>query len=92
MTKNIEKLWLEFFSDECAKIETEEERALVKKSAQMHEKLESVLNENQSAALEKYVDSIYESEAAFIKKAFFKGAEFTLSFIYEAVNFAKRNE
>lgn len=38
MKEILEKLWNEYFFEECAVIETEAERKLMKKTAQLHEK------------------------------------------------------
>ena len=47
------------------------------------------LDKEQQEALEKYVDAIYDMESLFIKKAFFKGCEFTLSFLTGAGRLGK---
>ena len=82
MQQTLDKLWNEYLSEECAKIETDEERALNTKAAEMHEKLNSLLDEEESEALQSYIDAVYEGEEAFIKKAFFKGVELALALVF----------
>ena len=84
MKQPLEKLWNEYFAEECALITTEEERALIKKAARMHETMNEALTKEQSEAIEKYIDSLYENQVYFARKAFFKGCEFTLSFLLAA--------
>ena len=89
MKETLEKLWDEYLIDEGTKITTKEERKLTEKTEKIYEKLNALLNSEQKDTLEKYVDSLCEAEALFIKQAFLKGCEFTLSFILEAGNFKK---
>ena len=89
MKQTLEKLWYEYLSHECAEMDTEEERELTRKTGELHEQLNALLDKPQQGILEKYVDAIYDMEALFIKKAFFKGCEFALSFLIEAGNFGK---
>ena len=89
MKETLEKLWTEYLSGECAVIDTDEERALTKKAAELHEKATALLNDKQKEAIEKYVDAVYAIEAFFVKKAFFKGCEFAVSFLLETGNFGK---
>ena len=84
MKQTLEKLWYEYLSHECAEMDTEEERELTRKTGELHEQLNVLLNKEQQEALEKYIDAIYDMEALFIKKAFFRGCEFALSFLLEA--------
>ncbi|MBQ8688880.1 MAG: hypothetical protein IJ515_00770 [Clostridia bacterium] len=86
MRETLEKLWNEYFSDECAVIDTDEERKLTKKAVEMHEKANALLNKEQEDAIEKYIDSLCDIEAHFVKKAFFKGCEFAISFLAETGN------
>ena len=87
MKQTLEKLWNEYLSAECAEIDTDEEWERTRKTGKLHEELNALLNKEQQDTLEKYVDTIYDMEALFIKKAFFKGCEFALSFLLEAGNF-----
>lgn len=84
MEQILEKLWDEYLFLECAEMETEKEREFTRKAGKQREKVNSLLNKEQQEALEKYVDAIYDMESLFIKKAFFKGCEFTLSFLIGA--------
>ncbi len=43
MKQTLEKLWNEYLSDECAEIDTDEERKLTKKTVELHEKANSLL-------------------------------------------------
>ena len=89
MKKTLEKLWYEYLLDECAKMDTDEERDLTKQTAELHEKANAMLNNDQKNAVEKYVDALCDMDALFVKKAFFKGCEFAVSFLFEARNFGK---
>ena len=83
MKETIEKLWNEYFSEQCAEINTEEERNLTRKAVELHEKVRALLNKEQEDALEKYVDALCDIEALFAKKAFCKGCELAASFLLE---------
>ena len=85
MKETLEKLWNEYLLDECAIIDTEEEKNLTKMTAALHEKANALLNKEQQAVIEKYVDSLCELESIFAKKAFFKGCEFSVSFLLETI-------
>ena len=87
MKKTLEKLWNEYLLDECAKIDTDEERNLTRKTAELHEKANALLNKEQKDAVEKYVDALCDIESLFVKKAFFKGCEFAVSFLLETRSF-----
>ena len=89
MKTTLEKLWNEYLSGECAKIDTDEERELMKKAVELHEKANALLNTEQKDAVEKYVDALCDTESVFVKKAFFKGCEFSVSFLLEARNLEK---
>ena len=80
----LEKLWGEYFWDKCAVMDTKEERELTKRAAELHETANALLNKEQKDAVEKYVDALCDAEALFMKKTFFKGCEFAVSFILEA--------
>ncbi len=89
MKETLERLWAEYLSDECAAISTEEEKKLTKKTVELAEKANALLNEEQEAAVEKYVDALCDTEALFVKKAFFRGCEFAVSFLLETGNLGK---
>ena len=84
MKETLEKLWNEYLLEECSSIDTDEERRLTKKTVELHEKANALLNKDQQDAVGKYVDALYDSEAILVKKAFFKGCEFAVSFLLEA--------
>lgn len=87
MKEALDKLWSEYLSDECAVMDTDEERHLTKKTAELHEKANALLNTEQKAAMEKYVDVLQSLDDLFVRKAFFKGCEFTFAFLLEAGTF-----
>ena len=81
MREKIEKLWYDYFSEECSVIDTEEEKELTRKLIDMHETVNELLTKEQSATVEKYIETIYEYQDFFAKKSFFKGCKFTISFL-----------
>ena len=87
MKETLERLWNEYLLDECAAINTDEERKLTRRTLELHEKANALLNKEQEAAVEKYVDALCDIEVLFAKKAFFKGCEFAVSFLLESGNF-----
>ena len=89
MKETLEKLWNEYLSEECAMIDTEEERELTRKTVALQEKANALLIKEQEEAVEKYVDALCDLEALFVKKAFYKGCEFSLSFLLEAGGLGK---
>ncbi len=89
MKQTLDKLWNEYLLEECAVIDTDEERTLTRELAELHDKANALLNEEQKAAIEKYVDALCDIDALFAKKAFCKGCEFTVSFLTEAGNSKK---
>ena len=86
MKETLERLWNEYLSEECALITTDEERRHAKKAIELYEKVRVMLNEKQVNAIEKYIDALLNSQSLFVKKAFFKGCEFTASFLIEVGN------
>ena len=89
MKKTLEKLWNEYLFSECAVMDTDEERMLTKKAAELHEKADVLLDEEQRAVVEKIIDALCDVNAIFTKKAFFKGCEFATSFLLESGNLGK---
>ena len=89
MKKTLEKLWNDYLSDECAAIDTDEERQLTKKVLRLHEKANALLSKEQQEVVEGYVDALFDAEAILVKKAFFKGCEFAVSFLLETVSLGK---
>ena len=89
MKETLEKLWNEYLLDECAEMDTDEERKLTRNASELYEKVAELLNREQEDAVEKYVDALCDIEAIFVKKAFFKGCEFAGSFLLETRNLEK---
>ena len=89
MKETLEKLWNEYLLDECAPIDTAEERSLTKKTGELYEKASALLSKEQKNAVQKYVDALCDAESLFIRKAFLKGCEFSVSFLLETVNLKK---
>lgn len=83
MKKTLENLWNEYLWDECAVIDSEEERKLTKTAVELHEKANSLLNNEQKDAVEKYIDALCNVESVFLRKSFIKGCKFTASFFLE---------
>ncbi len=83
MAGMIEKLWNEYFAESCSGIETAEEKAMIKRAIETLEAVNMLLTKEQNDALEKHMEVVYEMQGGFIKKAFFKGCEFALSFALE---------
>ena len=83
MREILNKLWYEFFSEECITVDTNEEKQLIKKLAELREKTNAQLNEEQKDAVEKCIEAVYDVESAYRKKSFFKGCEFAVSFLFE---------
>ena len=86
MKKIIEKLWNEYFADECSAIESQEEKELSKKAMEMHEKAIELLEKEQNEVVERYIDVMCEISDSFSKKAFFKGCSFALLFVFEVLS------
>ena len=87
--ETLERLWSDYLVDDCAVMDSDEEQALTQKVVTLHERASVLLNREQEAAVEQYVDALHDIEALFAKKAFFKGCEFAVSFLLEAGNFGK---
>ena len=83
MKSDVEGLWSDYLSDECARIDTDEERRLVKGIVTLHDAVNGVLDDRQRDLVDRYVDELLSVQAAFAKKAFFKGCEFATSFMCE---------
>ena len=84
MKEILEKLWNEYFAEECAVIETVEEKEHTKNAIELHRAANELLTKEQSNAVEKYVDELLKVQNSFVKKAFFKGCKLTASFFLEA--------
>ena len=90
MSETLKKLWCEYFLDQCAVIDSDEERTLTKAAADLHEKANALLNQEQQAAVEKFVDALFDADALFARKAFIKGCEFSFSLLSETGVLKKR--
>ena len=80
----LEKLWDEYFAEECARVETARGRELAKKAISENKLAKEHLTKEQSDLIEKYIDTLCEIQQLFVKKAFFKGCEFAISFLPES--------
>ena len=89
MQKIMEILWNEYFAEECAALDTEEERALVRRATEARRIANEILTKEQGAAMEQYVEIVYEIQNCQGKKAFAKGCEFATSFLFETVRVPK---
>lgn len=89
MKETLEKLWDQYLLDECAAVDTDEEKNLIKKTVELHEKANALLNKDQKDAIQKYVDVLCDLQSIFVKKAFLKGCEFSVSFLLESGNLRK---
>ncbi len=90
MKETLERLWNDYLLDECATIDTDEERGLTHSITELHKNASSLLNKEQELAVEKYVDALCDINSLFAKKAFIKGCEFALSFIIEGGDLIKK--
>ena len=89
MKETLEMLWDEYLSKKCALVNSDEERHLMRETVKLHEQVNALLNKEQQAAVEKYVDALCDTEAIFVRKAFFTGCEFAVSFLTETGNWRK---
>ena len=86
MKEKLTDLWDNYLSDKCAVLNTEEERKLTKKALELHDAANELLNSEQKTAIEAYIDALCDVNAIFAKKAFLKGCELSVSFIWETMN------
>ena len=89
MKNTLEKLWEEYFSEECAILDTEEERELISLTAEANKAVNDLLTKEQRISVERFVELLHEMNGIALKKAFCKGCEFTASFLLEAGNLEK---
>lgn len=80
MENSIEKLWNEYFAEQCATMTTDEEHILAKSAIEKRKVLSASLSVDQSEALNSYIDILFEIQSTFIKKAFFNGCKFATAF------------
>ena len=89
MKEALEKLWDEYLAEECAVIDSEEEKDLLKKAVTDHEAVTALLTKEQSEAVEKCIDTLCDIHSFFAKKAFCKGCEFATSFLLATGKFER---
>ena len=89
MKNTLEKLWEEYFSEECAILDTEEERELISLTAEVNKAVNDLLTKEQQRNVEKFVDLIHEMHGISLKKAFCMGCEFATSFLLETSGIKK---
>ncbi len=70
-------------------MDTEEERELTKRAADLHKKANTLLSKDQENAMEEFICALYEAQALFMKKAFFKGCRFAVAFLLETQGLGK---
>ena len=90
MQETMERLWREYFAETCTTLDTEEEKKLASKAIMCHQTIADLLTQEQLEATEKYIDLLCEIQSVLIKKTFFRGCEFSLSFLLEAGLLIKR--
>jgi len=81
MNEVIENFWEEYYAERCSLVDTEEERYSINKISKLHDKVNALLTQDQKDAMEQYVEALYENQGICVKKAFFKGCEFAVSFV-----------
>ena len=86
MKETLEKLWHEYFSDKCSVINTDEERRLSKIALELEKKFKDSMSKEQEEAVNQYINALYDLEELFLKKAFYMGCEFAVSFLWETQN------
>ena len=84
MKINLEALWNEWLAEDCAKMDTEEERRCVRAAAEKHERAECLLTKEQAEAVEVYTDALCDIHRLLEKKAFFMGCELGVAFLQRA--------
>ena len=85
MKKATEHLWWEYMAEECARIETEEEKKAMKELTRVGEELRKPLTEEQNTLLDKFAESLGSLQSCFMEKAFVKGIRFATSFLWDAL-------
>ena len=89
MKESLERLWNEYFAEECAAIDTKKEKRLAKKALEAHAAVNESLTNEQMKILEKYIETLFEMQDILVKKAFFKGCNFAASFLIETQNWGR---
>ena len=83
MKKITESLWNDYLADECAMLDTEEEKDLSKRISETHEELAKTFTKEQNKAIDALIDLLCELDGILAKKAFTKGCELTANFLLE---------
>ena len=89
MKNTLEKLWEEYFSEECAILDTEEERELISLTAEANKAVNDLLTKEQRISVERFVELLHEMNGITLKKAFCRGCEFATSFLLETSGLKK---
>ena len=89
MKPTLEKLWDEYFSEECAILDTEEERELISLTAEANKAVNDLLTKEQRRSVERFVELLHEMNGITLKKAFCRGCEFATSFLLETSGLKK---
>ena len=83
MKEIIEKLWNEYLMEECAESISSEENELWEQNGKFRETLYTMLPDEQKVNIDNYIEAFCNIQEKCIKKAFFMGCKFTLSFVSE---------
>ena len=83
MQEPFDQLWNEYFAELCATVETEQEKHLAKRAAELGNAATAVLTAEQNSVVEAYVNALMDSQSSFVKKAFFVGCRFAAAFFLE---------
>ena len=89
MNNILEKLWSEYFCEDCSAINSEEEKAIAKILAQTRNEIENLPINEFRESIENYIAFMYKAQSLALKKAFFKGCEFAISFLVEVSSLTK---
>ena len=81
MRATMEKLWVEYASQECAIMDTEEERTLAKRALESYDAAKKTLSPSQRDAIERYVDALCELQGYAVRRAFLCGGELATLFL-----------
>jgi len=82
MKNLLEELWNEYLFEKCTVV-TDKERSNIKKEKEI--KSELSLSQENEKLLENYLDLLYATSSEREKTSFFKGIQFGVQFIVEAL-------
>ena len=68
MKKTLELLWDNYLADECARVEGEEERRLLKEAARRAEALRRMLTEEVLVTVEAYAEALCKAQAFYARE------------------------